>query len=138
MDHLSTVFDLASLVKYLVFLGSSLGVWLIAFAIYQWVTPVDELKEIKNGNVAVAINFLAVAVALALPIQSLGHSTFDLLTLAIWGLIGGLSQIVLHFVARFAFKGVYDKVQSGDVAASLAMSAVVLVVGLLNAASLSF
>jgi putative membrane protein len=135
---MENVFALSSLVNYLTFFAASFAVWLVVFSIYQVITPIKELTEIKNGNTAVAIHFLAVAVALALPLQAIGHSTFDIATLALWGFIGGLSQIVLHLVVRIFFKNLYTSLSSGNIAAALGISAVTLVVGLLNSTALTF
>lgn len=135
--------SLANLPEYLVFLGAGLLVWLVALIVYELITPIKELEEIRKGNVAVAINFFAVAIALALPIQSVGHSTFNPGDMLLWGGIGAVCQIVVHLIIRVFWKETYGRlVARGDekpcIASALLLSSVSLVVGMVNAAALSY
>ncbi|MDC7684835.1 DUF350 domain-containing protein [Asticcacaulis sp. BYS171W] len=135
--------SLANLPAYLVFLTTGFIVWLVGITVYLWITPIRELEEIRKGNIAVAIHFLAVSMALALPIQSVGHSTFNPGDMILWGGIGILSQILLHAVVRIFWKTLYARLtdpanEKGCIAAALALSALSLVVGLLNASALSY
>ncbi|MFN3808651.1 DUF350 domain-containing protein [Asticcacaulis sp.] len=135
--------SLANLPAYLLFLGTGSLVWLVGITVYLWVTPIRELEEIRKGNIAVAIHFMAVSLALALPIQSVGHSTFEAGDMILWGGIGIVSQIVLHLLVRLFGKTFYARLteagnEKGGIAAALALSALSLVVGMLNAAALSY
>ncbi|MFP1132243.1 DUF350 domain-containing protein [Asticcacaulis sp. W401b] len=135
--------SLENLPAYLMFLGTGVLVWLVGITVYLWVTPIRELAEIRKGNIAVAIHFLAVSLALALPIQSVGHSTFNAGDMILWGGIGIVSQIVLHLLVRLFGKSFYTRLtepgnEKGCIAAALALSALSLVVGMLNASALSY
>ena len=134
--------SLGNLPEYFMFLGAGLTIWLAALVIYERITPIRELDEIRKGNVAVAINFLAVAVALALPIQSVGHSTFNPGEMLLWGSIGAVCQITLHLIIRFFWKQTYARMAGGAdtrpcIASALLLSSVSLVLGMMNAATLS-
>ncbi|EGF91686.1 hypothetical protein ABI_01160 [Asticcacaulis biprosthecium C19] len=135
--------SLANLPDYFLFFGAGLLVWGVGLFLYELVTPIKEFHEIRNGNVAVAINLLAVAVAMALPIQSIGHSTFNPADMLLWGGIGIVCQVVLHLIIRTFWKTTYGRlVARGDekpcIASALLLSGFSLVVGLLNAAALSY
>ncbi|MFT3995848.1 MAG: DUF350 domain-containing protein [Asticcacaulis sp.] len=135
--------SLANFPAYLMFLGTGFVVWLVGLTAYLWITPIRELEEIRKGNIAVAIHFLAVSLALALPIQSVGQSTFNVGDIVLWGGVGILSQILLHLVIRLFWKTLYARLtdpanEKGCIAAALALSALSLVVGMLNAAALSY
>jgi putative membrane protein len=135
--------SLANLPDYLLFLGSAVLVWAVALAVYELVTPIREFEEIRKGNIAVALNTFAVAIALALPIQSVGHSTYNPGDVLLWGAIGCVCQIVLHLVIRLFWKTTYGRlVARGDdkpcIASALLLSSFSLVVGVLNAAALSY
>lgn len=135
--------SLSNLPEYLLFLGVGLAVWLAALAIYELITPIKELVEIRKGNVAVAINFFAVAIALALPIQAVGHSTFNPGDMLLWGGIGALCQILLHLIIRTFWKQTYARLvgQEGEkpcIASALLLSSFSLVLGMVNAAALSY
>lgn len=135
--------SLANLPAYLMFLGTGIAVWAVGIAAYLWVTPIRELEEIRKGNIAVGINFLAVSLALALPIQSVGQSTFNVGDIVLWGGIGILSQIVLHLLIRLFWKTIYARLtdpanEKGCIAAALTLSALSLVLGMLNASALSY
>ncbi|ESQ91314.1 hypothetical protein ABAC460_07035 [Asticcacaulis sp. AC460] len=134
---------LANLPDYFLFFGAGLLVWGVGLFLYELVTPIKEFDEIRNGNTAVAINFMAVAIALALPIQSVGHSTFNPLELVLWGGIGIVSQVATHLVIRTFWKTTYGRLTArGDekpcIASALLLSGFSLVVGMLNAAALSY
>lgn len=134
---------LANLPNYVLFFGAGLLVWGVGLFLYERITPIREFHEIRNGNIAVAINFLAVAIALALPIQSVGHSTMKAGELVLWGGIGIVCQVVLHLIIRTFWKTTYGRLTArGDdkpcIASALMLSSFSLVVGMLNAAALSF
>lgn len=134
--------SLDKLPEYFLFLGAGLAIWLAALVIYERITPIKELEEIRKGNIAVAINFFSVAVALALPIQSVGHSTFSPGDLLLWGTIGAVCQIILHLVIRFFWKNTYARMAGNAdskpcIASALLLSSVSLVLGMMNAAALS-
>lgn len=135
--------SLGNLPEYFLFLGVGLAVWLAALVIYELITPIKEFEEIRKGNVAVAINFFAVAIALALPIQSVGHSTFNPWDMLLWGAVGALCQILLHLVIRIFWKATYARLAGNGeakpcIASALLLSSVSLVLGMLNAAALSY
>lgn len=42
----------------------------ILIKVWDWITPIDEWQEIKNGNIAVAIVIAAVVIAFAIVVSS--------------------------------------------------------------------
>ena len=59
---------LAGFPNLLLHLGVTLGLLLLAAALYTRITPHDEIKLIRHGNVAAAVSFSGAILGLAIPL----------------------------------------------------------------------
>jgi len=115
------------------------GVFTVAFKlIYQWVTPYHERTLIRDGNPAAAIALGGALIGYVLPLASALSHTVSLMEFAAWALLAGIIQIVVFvIVSRLAFKNLAERIEKGEIAASIYLASISICVGLLNAACMT-
>jgi putative membrane protein len=115
------------------------GLFTVVFKlIYQWVTPYNEAKLIREGNVAAALALGGALVGYVLPLASALSNTVSLVEFCAWAALAGVIQIAVFTLVRFvAMKDVSARIEKGEIAAGLYLMSISLAVGLLNAACMT-
>jgi len=115
------------------------GLFTVIFKIvYQWVTPYNEAKLIREGNVAAALALGGALVGYVLPLASALSNTVTLLEFCAWAALAGVLQIAAFTLVRVVvMKDVAARIEKGEVAAGVYLMSISLVVGVLNAACMT-
>ena len=123
---------------FLLAFGTALA-FLIAFQfIYQLVTPHDERKLIRDGNVAAAIVLGGALIGYAIPVASAMTQAHSLGEFAAWAALAGIIQIVAFVIVRkLVVNDVTHRIERGEVPVALWLAAVSIAIGLINAASMT-
>jgi putative membrane protein len=129
---------LATLPNFLSYFGAA-AVLLTAFmTIYLFVTPYDEIKLIRENNVAAAISLSGAMLGFAMPIANVIAHSDTLLDLAVWSAVAGLVQLAAWGVARVALPTLKEDIAANRVAPALFVAALSLTIGLINAACMTY
>lgn len=115
------------------------GLFTVAFKIlYQWVTPYNEGKLIREGNTAAALALGGALVGYVLPLASALSHTVSLMEFSAWAALSGLIQIAAFTLVRMVvMKDVSARIERGEIAAGVYLLSISLAVGLLNAACMT-
>lgn len=115
------------------------GLFTVAFKlIYQWVTPYNEAKLIREGNVAAALALGGALVGYVLPLASALSNTVSLIEFCAWAALSGVIQIAAFTLVRtVAMKDVGARIEKGEIAAGVYLLSISLAVGVLNAACMT-
>jgi putative membrane protein len=115
------------------------GLFTVIFKIiYQWVTPYNEGKLIREGNVAAALALGGALVGYVLPLASALSNTVTLLEFCAWATLAGVLQIAAFTLVRvLAMKDVAARIERGEIAAGVYLLSISLAVGVLNAACMT-
>lgn len=134
---------LANLPLYLAFIGTSVGLLLVAIVIYKAITPFDELRLIRAGNRAAAISLGGTGIGLALTLHAIGSATWSVLDLAVWGAIALVVQLLTYALVATLLVGlgqrarIKEAIEADRVGYGILLGAAAIIVGILNAAALS-
>lgn len=131
-DHL-----LGALPLFLAQFGVALATLLIAVALVLKVTPAEELKLIRQGNLAASIWAAGTVIAMAMPISAalrFSHTTGEV---AAWGALAAVIQIVTYFAAAAIVGKTRQTLEAGEVPSALMVVAIQIGVAFVNAAALS-
>jgi putative membrane protein len=111
----------------------------IAFKyIYQWTTPYEERRLIREGNVAAAVALGGALIGYALPVASALTQAHSLAEFAAWAVLAGVIQILVFLVVRrLVLADVSARIERGEVAVAIYLAAISISVGLINAASMT-
>ena len=115
------------------------GVFTVVFKlIYQWVTPYNEAKLIREGNVAAALALGGALVGYVLPLASALSNTVSLVEFCAWAALAGVIQIAAFTLVRtVAMKDVAARIEKGEITAGVYLLSISLAVGVLNAACMT-
>ncbi|KPN72014.1 membrane protein [Neisseria sp. 83E34] len=110
----------------------------VAFgAIYLRITPAEEIRLIRNGNLACALSFGGALVGFCLPLASSISHSVNLPDFMLWGLGAAVIQILVYFAATRIVRDANEELVNNNVAVGALFCAFSISIGLLNAACLS-
>ncbi len=128
---------LASLPLYLAFLGTSLGLLVVALVIYAMLTPYHEIRLIRDGNSAAAISLGGTAIGMAIVLYSTASSTFSIVELAVWGGLGLVGQLFVFVIVWGMLPGLKQGITDNKVSYGVILGALSIAMGILNAGALT-
>jgi putative membrane protein len=128
----------AGLPAFLAYFGSGIVVLLLFGALYSMVTPQREFTLIKEGNCAAATAFVGALIGFSLPLASAAANSVSIVDFLIWAAIGAIVQLLAFGLAAITQNGLATRITNGEISAGLWAAGIALVVGLLNAACMTY
>ncbi len=114
------------------------GFALVFTSLYRLVTPHDEGKLIREGNVAAAVALGGAVLGYMIPLASALSQTHSLIEVAAWALLAGIIQILVFWVVRrVALPDVSARIERGEVASAIYLLLISVAVGIINAACMT-
>lgn len=117
------------------------GVALATLAVAVWVvlrvTPANELRLVREGNLAAAVWTAGTVIAMAMPISAalrFSHTTGEV---AVWGALAAVIQIATYFAAAALVGKTRQTLEAGELPSALLVVAIQIGVAFVNAAALS-
>jgi len=123
---------------FLAYFGSGVVLIVLFAALYSLVTPHREFTLIREGNCASATAFVGALLGFSLPLASAAANSVSIVDFVIWAGIGAIVQLFAFGVAAIAQKGLAGRIASGEMCAGIWAGGIALVVGLLNAACMTY
>jgi putative membrane protein len=131
-------FSLSGFDEFLIYAGLSIVFIYVYMILYLWITPYNELKLIKDGNVAAAVSLSGSVIGFSLPLAAaIGHSVhpWDMM---LWGVVAALVQLLVYVAVRFTLLNVTRRIPDGQVASGVVLGAISIAAGILNAACMTY
>lgn len=105
---------------------------------YTRLTPHKEAQLIRSGNLAAVTAFLGALIGFSLPLASAAANSVSVVDYIIWVVVGISAQVLAFYIANFTMKDLHEKISAGDIAAGMWGGGIALVVGILNAACMTY
>jgi putative membrane protein len=128
---------LSELPWFLAFMASAMALTFFYVVIYMWVTPHDEIKLIRENNMAASLAFAGSLVGFCLPLASAIANSGTLVDVAVWGVVALLVQVAVFYLVCLPIPKISERIEKGEMASGLWLGATSLTGGLLNAASMT-
>ena len=106
-------------------------------AVYMAITPHNELKLIRAGNIPAAVSFAGMVIGLALPLAASMAASFSFLEVIVWGVFAVIGQIAVFFVVDRLFGDLSRRIEAGEMAPAVVLVGTKLAVAIVGAAALS-
>ena len=133
------VFDsFAGFDNFLAYLGASLVLLGMFIAIYIRITPYEELKLIRAGNIAASFSLSGSILGFVIPLASAIRVSVSLVDMAIWGLIALLVQLAAFVAVKLMIPSITQDIPAGNGAQGFFLGSLSLAAGILSAACMSF
>lgn len=136
--HGALVESLSGLIDFCKYFGAALGFVVVFCQIYCWITPYDEMKLIREGNVAPSISFGGALIGFTLPLYSAITHSVDFFDMLIWAVIAMVVQITVFSIVRIFFKELVRAIENNHCAAATLLAFFSVAIGILNAASMTY
>jgi putative membrane protein len=132
-----TTFVSGAVAFVLAFLAAG-GFALVFTSLYRLVTPHDEGKLIREGNVAAAVALGGAVMGYMIPLASALTQTHSLPEFAAWALLAGVIQILVFWVVRrVALPDVSARIERGEISSAIYLLLISVAVGIINAACMT-
>jgi|TARA_B110000967_G_scaffold204968_1_gene248498 putative membrane protein len=128
---------LSELPWFLAFMATAMALTFFYVVIYMWVTPHDEIKLIRENNMAASLAFAGSLVGFCLPLASAIANSGTLVDVAVWGVVALLVQVAVFYLVCLPIPKISERIEKGEMASGLWLGATSLTGGLLNAASMT-
>ncbi|MDP6707173.1 MAG: DUF350 domain-containing protein [Alphaproteobacteria bacterium] len=109
----------------------------VGMVVYAWMTPHDELRLIRDGNLAAAISLAGAILGIGLPLAFCMAASFSIWDILIWGTLTVVVQLVVFKVADLLLKDLPTRIEAGEVGPALVLAAIKLAVAGIYAAAVS-
>lgn len=131
--------SLEGLLAFSLYFSGALIALAIFARIYSWVTPHDEVALIKENNAAAATAFIGALVGYALPLFSALDNSESLIDFSVWAVVALIIQVATFVLVRkFIYPKLSERIEAGEMAAAIKIGGLAVVIGLLNAGSMTY
>jgi putative membrane protein len=128
----------SGLPAFLAYFGTGIVLLLVFATVYSLVTPQRELTLVRAGNASAATAYLGALVGFSFPLASAAANSVSLVDFALWAVIGAVIQLLAFGLAAVLHKELPAQITAGRMAAGLWAGGIALIVGLLNAACMTY
>ena len=122
---------------FLAYMATAVVLTLTYLVIYMWVTPHQEIKLIRENNMAAALACAGSLIGFCLPLASAIAQSVALVDCVVWGVVALVVQIAIFFLVRLPVPKISERIENGETASGLWLGGASLAGGILNAASMT-
>ncbi|MGH8705646.1 MAG: DUF350 domain-containing protein [Burkholderiales bacterium] len=131
-------FSLSGFDEFLIYAGLSIAFIYIYMIVYLWITPYNEVKLIKDGNVAAALGLSGSVLGFTFPLAAAIVHSVHPWDMMLWALIAGVVQLLVYVAVRYTLLNVSRRIPDGQIATGIVLAAISLAAGILNAACMTY
>lgn len=130
--------SLSGLAPFVIYMGIAIVLLAVFSALYLIATPHKEIALIKEGNKAAAIGFSGALIGFTFPLVKAMEQSVNIPDFMLWAGIGCITQLLAFVFSRCIFGNLKERIEKDQVSVGIAMAGISIVVGMLNAASMSY
>ena len=131
-------FSLSGFDEFLIYAGLAIAFIYLYMMVYLWVTPYNELKLIKEGNVAAAISLSGSVLGFTFPLATAIFQAVHPWDMMLWAVIAATVQLLVYVAVRYSLLNVSRRIPEGQIATGIVLAAISMSAGLLNAACMTY
>lgn len=118
---------------FVVYALSNLALLVIFGRLYLWITPYNELEEVKKGNTAPAIALSGALIGYTFPLLAVTYAGVNYIDFLIWAAVAAGVQLILFKVIYWLLP---FQIEQENKAEALIYASMAICVGMINALSL--
>jgi putative membrane protein len=130
--------SLSGLLDFCKYFIAAVGFVVVFCQVYCLFTPYDELKLVREGNVAPAISFGGALIGFSLPLYSAITHSVGFTDMLVWAAVAMVVQLMVFGIVRLFFRGLVREIENNHSAAATLLAFFSLAIGILNAASMTY
>ena len=120
-------------------LHTSVTIAMLAAAVFIYIkiTPYDDIKLIRGGNLAAAVSLSGAIIGLALPLAFSMASSISVWEVLIWGPVTLVLQLIAFRFTDLVLKDLSKRIVDGEMGAAILLVSIKLAVAAINAAAVT-
>lgn len=122
--------------EFLLQAGLTLGLLIAGCIVHVLLTPMKEMKLIRQGNISAGISVAAVIVGLAIPMAACLQTATSVYNILIWGVVAILLQLLAFRVVDLILGDLPKRIEQNEIGAALVLAAVKIAAAMVMAAGL--
>ena len=116
--------------------GVTLIMLIVGVTVHVLMTPMKELKLIREGNASAGVGLAGIVLGLAIPMSACLASSTSVYDLVIWGAVAILLQMIAFRVADLILRDLPGRIEKDEMGAAIVLVSVKLAAALVMAAAL--
>ncbi|OYX46266.1 MAG: hypothetical protein B7Y90_16315 [Alphaproteobacteria bacterium 32-64-14] len=116
--------------------GVTLALLIAGCIVHVLLTPMKEIKLIREGNTSAAISLCAVIVGLSVPMAACLVTALSVWDILIWGVVAILLQLLAFRAADLVLRDLPRRIERNEIGAALVLAAVKIAAAMVMAAAL--
>lgn len=116
--------------------GVTLALLIAGCVVHVLLTPMKELKLIREGNISAGISLSAVIVGLAVPMSACLVTALSVYDILIWGVVAILLQLLAFRAADLILRDLPRRIERDEIGAALVLAAVKIAAAIVMASAL--
>ncbi|WP_027172416.1 DUF350 domain-containing protein [Methylobacterium sp. 10] len=130
--------SISGLPAFIAYVAAAFGLVAVYLAVYLSATSHREIALIRANNASAAIALGGSLIGYTLPLSVAIYNAQSILDCIVWGLVALIVQILVYFVVRLILPDLSQRIEGGEMAASILLAASSLAGGIVNAASMTY
>ncbi len=122
------------LLSYLLYLGAGLIMLVLFLVLYERITPISELRLIREGGAAAALSLGGATIGFSLSIASSVLHSNDLIMFAFWAVCAAVIQLLAYWGATRLVPDAGEALENNNIAVGGLFGAISVAVGIISAA----
>lgn len=131
-------FSLSGFDEFLIYAGLAIAFVYVYLFVYMKLTPYNELKLIKDGNIAAAISLSGSLLGFTFPLAAAIFQAVHPWDMMLWASIAGVVQLLVYVAVRYTLINVTRRIPEGQIATGIVHGTIALSAGILNAACMTY
>ena len=122
--------------QFLLQAGVTLGLLITGCIVHVLLTPMKEMKLIREGNISAGISVAAVIVGLAIPMSACLETATSVYNILIWGVVAILLQLLAFRIADLLLRDLPKRIERDEMGSALVLAAIKVSAAMVMAAGL--
>lgn len=129
---------MSNLPLYLAYVSTAVALLVGFTAIYMYITPYREIALIREGSRTAAISLGGTMIGFGVVLASTAAHSVNVMDLALWGSVALAFQVAVFFIVTLVLKGFKQGMEEGKESYGIALAAMSITMGLINAGAVTY
>ena len=117
--------------------GVTIAMLIVGLVLYMWMTPYEDLGQIREGNTAAGIALGGATLGMAIPLAITLRGSVNIWDIVLWGILIVILQMAVFKIVDLILKGLPKRIEDGEVGAAVVLASAKISVGVINAAAIA-
>jgi putative membrane protein len=110
---------------------------IVGIRVYTRITPLDEFRLIREGNIAAAVSLSGACLGLAIPLAFCMAASVNTVDIVLWGVAAIAIQLIGFRVTDWLLKELPSRIEAGEMGPAILLVGIKMSIAVINAAAIA-